>query len=235
MQKEGKCPFGEGCSFFHDDEEKRNLIDPLPNLPEGVTLPPMPEKIRNQNKGGRYNNSYSGNKNNNWSGDQNNQNGSSVSPFQFSPLNQQQPPPSLIQITSFAEMAAFGGFNPNKYLSPAPVNIQSQIQQIQFGNQPQMFVAPQMQNMMPMMNNQPQMQGQGKQHGCNNNRSPKGKNTQHRYEKKDNAAQKSGKKGEKNTEQKKYTPKQKKNTSAPKTEASEQPAPVKVADIGASQ
>ena len=87
-----------------------------------------------------------------------------------------------------------------------------------------------------MMNTQPQMQGQGKQHGYNNNRSPKGKNTQQRYEKKDN--QKSGKKGEKNTEQKKYTPKQKKNTSAPKTEApvaSEQPAPVKVADIGASQ
>ena len=94
--------------------------------------------------------------------------------------------------------------------------------------------------MNQMMNTQPQIQGQGKQHGYNNNRSPKGKNTQHRYEKKDNAAQKSGKKGEKNTEQKKYTPKQKKNSSAPKTEApvaSEQPAPVpvKVADIGASQ
>lgn len=133
-------------------------------------------------------------------------------------------------------MAAFGGFNPNKYLSPAPINMQSQIQQIQFNGQPsQMFVAPPMQ-MNPMMNTQAQNQGQGKQ-GYNNNRSPKGKNTQQRYEKKDN--QKSGKKGEKNqTEQKKYTPKQKKNTSAPKTEApvvSEQPAPVKVADIGASQ
>lgn len=120
MARNEKCPFGEGCSFFHDDVEKRNLIDPLPNLPEGVTLPPMPEKIRNNHhRNGKYNNSYSGGKGQNWNNDQNNSgNGASVSPFQFSPLN--QPPPSLIQITSFAEMAAFGGFNPNKYLSPAP-------------------------------------------------------------------------------------------------------------------
>jgi len=81
MQKEGKCPFGEGCSFFHDDEEKRKLIDPLPNLPEGVTLPPMPEKIRNNHRNGKFNNTYSGNKNNNWSGDQNGQAGASISPF----------------------------------------------------------------------------------------------------------------------------------------------------------
>jgi len=56
----GDCKFGEGCSFYHDTEEKRRLIDPLPNLPEGVTLPPMPEKL----KKARYNNQY---KNNNYS------------------------------------------------------------------------------------------------------------------------------------------------------------------------
>jgi len=40
------CKFGDSCSFYHGDQEKRRLIDPLPNLPEGVTLPPMPEKMR---------------------------------------------------------------------------------------------------------------------------------------------------------------------------------------------
>lgn len=92
----------------------------------------MPEKIRNSHKG-RYNHSYNNNQSKNYfSGDQNNQNMSSpsISPFQFSPLNPQ--PPSLIQITSFAEMAAFGGFNPNKYLSPAPIAMQAQIQGLQF-------------------------------------------------------------------------------------------------------
>ena len=59
MEKEGKCPFGEGCSFYHNNEEKRNLIDPLPNLPEGVTLPPMPENGRRH--GGRRNNKYNNN------------------------------------------------------------------------------------------------------------------------------------------------------------------------------
>lgn len=43
----GKCKFGEMCSFFHGEVEKRALIDPLPDLPEGVTLPPMPEKLKN--------------------------------------------------------------------------------------------------------------------------------------------------------------------------------------------
>lgn len=55
-----ECKFGEGCSFYHDESERRRLIDPLPNLPEGVTLPPMPEKL----KKARYNNQY---KNNNYS------------------------------------------------------------------------------------------------------------------------------------------------------------------------
>jgi len=50
MQKEGKCQFGAQCSYYHSEEERRKLIDPLPNLPEGVTLPPMPEKLRNNNK-----------------------------------------------------------------------------------------------------------------------------------------------------------------------------------------
>lgn len=56
----GKCQYGEGCSFYHENNEKRRLIDPLPNLPEGVTLPPMPEKL----KKARYNNQF---KNNNYS------------------------------------------------------------------------------------------------------------------------------------------------------------------------
>lgn len=123
MEREEKCPFGDGCSFYHNEEEKRNLIDPLPNLPEGVTLPPMNEKIRHNHKG-RYNNNYHKNHGKNY------QSQPSISPFQFSPLNQQ--PPSLIQITSFVEMAALGGFDPNKYLTPAPVPIQPQIQGLQF-------------------------------------------------------------------------------------------------------
>ena len=50
MQREGQCKFGAQCSFYHNEEERRKLIDPLPKLPEGVTLPPMPEKLRNNNK-----------------------------------------------------------------------------------------------------------------------------------------------------------------------------------------
>jgi hypothetical protein len=45
--EDGECKFGDGCSFFHSEGEQRKLIDPLPNLPEGVTLPPMPEKLKN--------------------------------------------------------------------------------------------------------------------------------------------------------------------------------------------
>jgi hypothetical protein len=67
--EKGECKFGEGCSFYHNDQEKRKLIDPLPNLPEGVTLPPMPDKLKNyrhkQNyykkpytQGGIYYNNY---------------------------------------------------------------------------------------------------------------------------------------------------------------------------------
>jgi hypothetical protein len=87
MEKEGKCPFGEGCSFYHGDVDKRSLIDPLPNLPEGVTLPPMPEKIRYSHKG--RNGHYSGNSNKHYYNDSANsgQGSASISPFQFSPLN----------------------------------------------------------------------------------------------------------------------------------------------------
>jgi hypothetical protein len=76
---EGECKFGDGCSFFHDEEERRKLIDPLPNLPEGVTLPPMPEKMKshNQYKRGNYNNKYDNN------------GGANVSPAQFNPNYQQ--------------------------------------------------------------------------------------------------------------------------------------------------
>jgi hypothetical protein len=50
----GVCKFGDSCSFFHETAEQRNLIDPLPNLPEGVTLPPMPEKLRMKPRGRNY-------------------------------------------------------------------------------------------------------------------------------------------------------------------------------------
>lgn len=57
----GTCKFGDSCSFYHGAEEQRKLIDPLPNLPEGVTLPPTPQKLRLKHRGrnyqGRHNNS----------------------------------------------------------------------------------------------------------------------------------------------------------------------------------
>lgn len=72
MEKEGKCPFGDGCSFYHGDTDKRSLIDPLPNLPEGVTLPPIPENIKGRYKG--RNNNYSGNSNKQYYNDSANSN-----------------------------------------------------------------------------------------------------------------------------------------------------------------
>ena len=69
----GECKFGEGCSFFHDDEERRALIDPLPNLPDGVTLPPMPEKLKNYRaKKNDFNDAR--------------QNGQNMSPQHFNPM-----------------------------------------------------------------------------------------------------------------------------------------------------
>mmetsp|Transcript_19969 Transcript_19969/g.30714 ORF Transcript_19969/g.30714 Transcript_19969/m.30714 type:complete len:119 (-) Transcript_19969:538-894(-) len=40
------CKFGEDCSFYHSEGEKRSLLDPLPNLPEGVTILPMHDKMK---------------------------------------------------------------------------------------------------------------------------------------------------------------------------------------------
>ena len=46
MEREGSCPFGETCSYYHNDVEKRGLTEALPNqLPEGAQLPPMPKQI----------------------------------------------------------------------------------------------------------------------------------------------------------------------------------------------
>jgi len=108
--KDGECKFGDGCSFYHNEEEKRKLIDPLPNLPEGVTLPPMPEKMKHHHNG-RKNNFYN-----------KYDNANSNSPNSFTPNYNQNP---MIQITSIADLAAlsggFGGFNPNKYMTPVPM------------------------------------------------------------------------------------------------------------------
>lgn len=103
----GECKFGEGCSFFHNDGEKRKLIDPLPNLPEGVTLPPMPEKLKNykQKKAAGYN--YDG-------AEGSSQNG----PQFFSPIQNAMP---MFTISNLTDIMALGGFNPNKYLTPQPM------------------------------------------------------------------------------------------------------------------
>lgn len=119
----GECKFGEGCSFYHGNGEKRRLIDPLPNLPEGVTLPPMPEKLKKH----RFNTGYK-NGGNYQSSSSVDYSGNSFSPFSpnqyVSNYGQQN---TMIQITNIADIAAIGGFNPNKYLSPPPlplVNLQ---------------------------------------------------------------------------------------------------------------
>lgn len=128
MLKDGECKFGDECSFYHNEQERRRLIDPLPNLPEGVTLPPMPEKPRTHK--GRYNHNYHHNHSKNYydgSGQ------GSLGPLAFSPLNAQPAP--MIQITSLAEMAAFGGFDPNKYLCPAPLPFGGQTQDFNQYNQ----------------------------------------------------------------------------------------------------
>ena len=65
MAQNNYCPFGDGCSYWHHISEKRNLIDPIPELPDGVNLPPMPEKLRNSHKEGRYKYNYN-NDFNNW-------------------------------------------------------------------------------------------------------------------------------------------------------------------------
>jgi len=144
---EGECKFGDGCSFFHNEQEKRKLIDPLPNLPEGVTLPPMPEKMK----------SFNHNKRNNYGKNQDNQ--GNMGPNQFNPNYQQN---QMIQITSIADLAAlsggFGGFNPNKYMTPQqPMNFGNGLS---FNNSmpPHMMYQQQMQMhvyQQPMGNGQP--------------------------------------------------------------------------------
>ena len=120
---DGSCKFGDSCSFYHDTEEKRRLIDPLPNLPEGVTLPPMPEKLRLKHRGrnyhGRHNNGDRNTANKegqDWSG---NQPGYFVQNFGQNGFSAPQPN-NFLQLTNIADIAAIGGFNPNKYLSGPP-------------------------------------------------------------------------------------------------------------------
>lgn len=191
----GECKFGDGCSFFHTDVERRQLIDPLPNLPEGVTLPPMPEKLKN----------YRTNKQQTRDGQpfdgQPVMMGQSISPAHFSPM---QPQP-MIQLTSLADIVALGGFNPNKYLSPQPMPFGApQPFASQFGYQ-QSFVPPHIlhQQQMNMLNGQTQNQGPAPF-------VPKSKNfgNQKRYEKKEKSPSNKNKK-EKAGNEKKYSPKQK--------------------------
>jgi hypothetical protein len=113
-----KCKFGDGCSFHHGDTEKRRLIDPLPNLPEGVTLPPMPEKLKKSRYNNNYKSNYQSNQSSNYSDGTNSF--SPFSPNQF--VNNFGQQNTMIQITNITDLAAIGGFNPNKYLTP-PVSV----------------------------------------------------------------------------------------------------------------
>lgn len=114
----GACKFGDACSFYHDKAEMRRLIDPLPNLPEGVTLPPMPEKMRNS-KSKYHGRHYRGEKG------QRDSNGGSFEGAQgnFYPNgnfnNNSYQASNFLQLTNIADIAAIGGFNPNKYLAGA--------------------------------------------------------------------------------------------------------------------
>lgn len=54
----GECKWGENCSFYHTEADRRSLTDPLPNVPEGVTLPPMPEKRQFRGHKNNYNRDY---------------------------------------------------------------------------------------------------------------------------------------------------------------------------------
>jgi len=79
----------------------------------------MPEKLKKS----RYNNGYKNNNyhnnNSNHSVDYSGNNSfSHYSPNQYvNSFGQQN---TMIQITNIADIAAIGGFNPNKYLSPPP-------------------------------------------------------------------------------------------------------------------
>lgn len=180
----GECKFGDGCSFYHSDADKRELTDPLPNVPEGVTLPPMPEKKHYRSAKAQYKGDY----------DYQN-NGQSISPLHFSPM---QPQP-MIQLSSLADIVALGGFNPNKYMSPPEP----------FGSaQPfygQAFGAPQ------------PVGGFNSQEGANVNPTPfVPKSKAYKKDKSPSGSNKNRK--EKNTAEKKYSPK-KKETTKPAAEA----------------
>jgi len=116
----GCCKFGDSCSFFHDTEEKRRLIDPLPNLPEGVTLPPMPEKLRMKHRGRNYH----GRNNTGERTTKDGQDWGNNQAFYSQNFGNQgqfgQQTSNFLQLTNIADIAAIGGFNPNKYLSGPP-------------------------------------------------------------------------------------------------------------------
>lgn len=168
----------------------------------------MPEKLKHH-KAKNYHNG-SGNKDHYY--DQNN-----MMPYM-------QPP--MIQISSLADIMALGGFNPNKYLSPAPVaftpNGQFGYQQAIPPHMMGVYQQPQYQGMpAPVQNFTP---GQGPQVSNFNNvagqtsqtkngKSSPSKNGQ-RYEKKDKQSNyPQGKKKSGSAEQKKYVSKEKKTPS----------------------
>jgi hypothetical protein len=105
----GECKFGEACSFYHDEKEKRSLIDPLPKIPEGVTLPPMPEKLKN----------YKEKKARGYYDRHDNMNSHQVPQF----IPQMPMQQMMIPMQDLTQIMAFSGFNPNKYLSPQPMPV----------------------------------------------------------------------------------------------------------------
>lgn len=120
----------------------------------------------------------------------------------------------MIQLSSLADIVALGGFNPNKYLTPAPMPFSApQPFSSQFAHTSQGFVPPHI--LHHQMNSQ-QQNGMPQPHhtqsfvptGHNNKGKGSFKNSpnKHRYEKKDKP--KSGKK-DKASGEKKYVTKQK--------------------------
>lgn len=51
-QQTGECKFGSDCSFYHGEEDRRRLVDPLPNLPQEVIT--IPQICRKGGKGKKY-------------------------------------------------------------------------------------------------------------------------------------------------------------------------------------
>lgn len=133
FQETGECKFGEGCSFFHNEEERRKLIDPLPHLPEGVTLPPMPEKLKNYKQKQAAANGYF----------KPEQSSDAMQAMLQPPMphyaNMQNSMPPMIQISSLTDILSLGGFNPNKYLTapqPVPYGVPQGYQMPGYGQMP---------------------------------------------------------------------------------------------------